>query len=198
MLRPISKHLQPPAEVPWESINDLIIRARCDTLVILDSCDAGLAAVTDTMLSADLQPGTNGCPDLWNDFRKDLIATCSWGNSTTHDRVSRSLAKVLTEAEDLWRPAVNPRGKGQEIGPRQISLGTLVRLMNVELVREQRRREGGTLIQFPQAVHYQLRRTSRKPIALERPVLAIREAEPTSSTSQSRQDEHSSPTKTTK
>lgn len=160
-----SKHLQPPAEVVWEHINDPIMKARCDTLVILDCCDAGLAAVTDTMLRANLEPHIEGCPDLWSEFRKELLGACSWGNSTW-DRMSPSLVKVLTTAEDLWRPP--RRGEEGENGRRMISLSTLVRLMNIELVREWKQRRADSMEKFPQAVHYQLRRTRGEPIALER------------------------------
>lgn len=140
------------------------MRANCDTLVILDCCNAGLAAITDIMLNQNLDAEVmRGCPDPSSPYRKELLAACSWSNNTW-DRMSPSLCKVLTEAEDLWKDAGGQR--------RHISVSTLVRLMNNELAREHRVLCGGRLDEVPQAVHYVLRRSKRRPITLEKLVPA--------------------------
>lgn len=121
--------------------------ADCDTLTILDCCDAGLAAVNDEYLY-NLDFATNPV-DLRGNFRKELLGACSWGNET-FEHMSPSLVKVLTKARDLGLPGD------------VISVSTLVRMMNIDLAGT----EGVQVV--PQAVHYNLRRTERDPIVLPR------------------------------
>lgn len=117
------------------------MESECDTLVILDCCNAGLA-------SAMAQDG----PDPEHSFRKELLGACTWGNETD-DRMSRALCKVLTEI-------IQADG-----------VSTLVRKMNNILVRgfvaNTKRHEDRQQV-VPQAVHYVLGRTTAERIILPR------------------------------
>lgn len=130
----------------WDrDVNDLIMDAGCDTLTILDCCDAGLAAVSDRGLYR--RDFATDPVDVRSDFRKELLGACSWGNETA-DHMSASLVKVLTMAQELARAGD------------VVSVSTLVRMINIDLA-------GKTGV-VPQAVHYSLRRTGRDPILLPR------------------------------
>ena len=117
------------------------MKALCDTLVILDCCEAGMAAVTSQ------QP--NGLSDEHGEpinYRKELIGACGWRTSTgAHmspalcDAIKTSLAQ-----EDS-----------------SISTSSLVRLMNNYLVSHMDE-------SAPQAVHYILRRNSKDKMILPR------------------------------
>ncbi|KAI7781670.1 hypothetical protein LA080_014436 [Diaporthe eres] len=133
--------LQDIAEIAWRDINRPIMASQCDTLVVLDCCNAGLA-------SAMAQDG----PDPEHNFRKELLGACTWGNET-EDRMSQALCKVLSEIHQAD------------------GISTLVRKMNNILVRSfvantRRTRDREQVV--PQAVHYVLRRTAAERIILPR------------------------------
>lgn len=117
------------------------MESECDTLVIMDCCNAGLA-------SAMAQDG----PDPGHNFRKELLGACSWGDETD-DRMSQALCKVLAEI-------IQADG-----------ISTLVRKMNNILVRtfvEDTKRNKDRRQAVPQAVHYVLGRTTADRIILPR------------------------------
>ncbi|KAF3921460.1 hypothetical protein ABW21_db0205694 [Orbilia brochopaga] len=65
-------------EIEWAIIQDLVNAARCDVLVIVDCCHAGLAKI-------------NPYDD---DYAKELIAATSW-DSSTYDKLAPSLVSAL-------------------------------------------------------------------------------------------------------
>ena len=115
--------------------------APCDTLVILDCCNAGMAAVTSQQPS-----GLNDMQENPTDYRKELIGACGWGTDT-FDHMCLALCNAIKT--------------GLEKEHSSISTFTLVRLMNNYLVT--RRRE-----KHPQAVHYILQRNSKDKMILPR------------------------------
>ncbi|POS71141.1 hypothetical protein DHEL01_v210465 [Diaporthe helianthi] len=131
---------QPCTEIAWAAINDTIMDAKVDTLIILDCCNAGLASALRL-----------GDENDTHDFRKELLAACTWGNET-YGHMSEALCNVLDTIE------------GDAFG-----MSTVVRKMNSFLYDKFRR-----LNQHPQnglitqAAHYVLRRTRTEQIVLEK------------------------------
>jgi hypothetical protein len=141
-----SQLFQPIARIAWRDISGIIIDAHCDTLVILDCCNAGLAAVED--LSGF------GTDDLWHEYRKELVGACGWGLKT-QNWMSPAMSEAMRDI---------PNGA--------MSMSTIVRRMNNILAqRYLRSRSGGDDEDYedhvPQAVHFVLRRTERDRIILE-------------------------------
>ena len=115
--------------------------ALCDTLVILDCCEAGMAAVTSQRQNGSSDE--NGKPI---NYRKELIGACGW-RTDTRAHMSPALCatiKASLEEEDS-----------------SISTSSLVRLMNNHLVSHIDE-------EAPQAVHYILQRNSKDKMILPR------------------------------
>ena len=115
--------------------------APCDTLVILDCCDAGMAAVTSQRAS-----GLNDKQQSRTSYRKELIGACGW-KTETKNHMSLALRDAIRT--------------GLEEEHSSISTSTLVRLMNNFLVTRLREKP-------PQAVHYILQRNSKDKMILPR------------------------------
>ncbi|KAF1951962.1 hypothetical protein CC80DRAFT_508321 [Byssothecium circinans] len=119
---------QPVAMVSWPDISPTILKANSDTLIILDCCNAGLAAATSQK------------PEALNDLlrkypterRKELIGACGWEIETGY-HLAPALCTVLKNRLPT--------------GGSDMSTFTLVRDMNNELV-------GKSKGSAPQAVHY--------------------------------------------
>lgn len=142
----ISKNLQPRAEIAWKEINRRIMRAPCNTLVILDCENAELAAVAPA-------PPTS--------FRKELIGAWCWGNKNRH-HMSRSLARALWAAQQL------------DGNDRMVTTSTLVRMMNDNLADDPHNTNAQGKVEerlnIPQAVHHVLTKAEVRTLYLERAV----------------------------
>ncbi|KAF3908542.1 hypothetical protein ABW21_db0206966 [Orbilia brochopaga] len=105
------------------------MNVQCDTLIILDCCEAGRAAINLAQKEDDR------CK-----FRKELTGACGW-NATTGSHMSPSIWNSLRDsiAEDFD----------------SISTSSLVRRMNSQLIRSS---HWGRERSPPQAVHYVLQR----------------------------------------
>jgi len=154
-----SNRFQSVARVPWEDIRVEIMAAKCHTLVILDCCNAGLAAINtqeddgldeaDNSEEDDAQDADDGKEqDYDHQYRKELIGACAWGKST-RSRMSPAMCKVLKE--------------GLPCADASMSTFTLARRMNNYLINWF---DGSGSV--PQAVHYVLRKTSATKLALKR------------------------------
>lgn len=135
-----SKAPQPCTEIAWGGINDTIMDARGDTLIILDCCNAGLASALRL-----------GDEDQFHEFRKELLAACTWGNEAD-GHMSEALCKVLNS-----------------IGEDAHGISTVVRKMNnilYEKFRGSKEHPENRLI--TQAAHYVLRRTRTEQIIIEK------------------------------
>lgn len=115
--------------------------APCDTLVILDCCEAGLAAVTSQQAS-----GLDDKQQNRTSYRKELVGACGWGTETMK-HMSLALCDAIKN--------------GLEEEHSSISTSTFVRLMNNYLVTRLREKP-------PQAVHYILQRNSKDKMILPR------------------------------
>jgi len=144
------KLFQPIAEVSWRDISDVIILAKCDTLVILDCCDAGLATVR--ALTGDVLDDDEQDEGSWLPFRKELIGACTWENKTA-DRMSGEMCNAL---RTLLLNEAHPDARS--------SGHTLIREMN-NLLAEHFLQNDERYV--AQAVHFLLRRTTRERILLE-------------------------------
>lgn len=141
------KRFRPVAEIRWTDISSQIMQAEFDTLMILDCCNAGLAAASSQEEEALNDPGQP--TETVTRYRKELIGASSWGTDTD-DRMSPALLKSLDDA--------------RREGFSSISTPSLVRRMNNCLVRE----IGGT--DSPaQAVHYILQRNNADKMILDLP-----------------------------
>ena len=117
------------------------MNALCDTLVILDCCEAGMAAVTSQQpsgLSDEHRKRIN--------YRKELIGACGWRTSTGAHMSPALCATIKTSLEEE---------------DSSISTSSLVRLMNNYLVSHMDE-------SAPQAVHYILQRNSKDKMILPR------------------------------
>ncbi|RVD90406.1 uncharacterized protein DFL_001372 [Arthrobotrys flagrans] len=119
-----------PAKVLWKDICRPIMTAQKDVLIILDCCDAGLAATKSGEWN----------PDIKSQYRKELIGACGW-NNTTCNMMSKAMISCLEDARKNKK--------------RSISTTTLVLQMNNWLVSDLKR---GDTHSPPQAVHYILQR----------------------------------------
>lgn len=124
------------------------MQAPFDTLMILDCCNAGLAAVTTQAEEALVDPEDQS-PETVTRHRKELIGASSWGTNTG-DRMSPALWNSLDNAI--------------EEGFLSISTPSLVRRMNNWLVNQ---RDG--MNSPAQAVHYILRRNDADKMILQLP-----------------------------
>ncbi|KAF2803055.1 uncharacterized protein BDZ99DRAFT_526801 [Mytilinidion resinicola] len=153
ILRNEKDPFQPIAEVHWSDISPTIMDAECDTLVILDCCNAGLAAVSSQNVHAlDGGKKRNAKLDEYekeNPYRKELIGACGW-DIDTRNHMSSALFKVMK----VEFPA--PRFS-------TMSTPTLVRRMNYSLVQHIGERRSP-----PQAVHYILQRNGKDKMTLPR------------------------------
>lgn len=123
------------------------MHAKCDTLIILDCCDAGLAAVSAPQQGRWGSGGSIFSQEPVGRYRKELIGACSWG-TTTQDRMSIAMCEALSSLK----------------GGGTLSVATLVRYMNNELLRVWV--DSDMEEHVPQAVHYLLARTMRNRIIL--------------------------------
>ncbi|EUC32005.1 hypothetical protein COCCADRAFT_6178 [Bipolaris zeicola 26-R-13] len=172
-LRDRNDPYQPIAQICWTDISGDIMMAECDTLVILDCCNAGLAAVTSTEDEDDQDDGSDS-EDIHNEdndsadgrdnnadrknnstddanhleARKELIGACGWGVGTTN-HMSPAMCTVFED--HLRTPGSN------------MSTFRLVHEMNRILVRKYICPPAGKEpADIPQAVHYVLRHQQRE------------------------------------
>jgi hypothetical protein len=110
-----------------------------DVLVILDCCDAGLAAACSQERYDQGPPATT---------RKELIGACGWGVDAGY-HMSPALAEVIRE--HFPEPESS------------MSTPTLIRRMNESLVKEWK---DGNKEQPTQGVHYLLQRNSEDKMIL--------------------------------
>ncbi|KAK3987540.1 hypothetical protein QBC44DRAFT_400226 [Cladorrhinum sp. PSN332] len=137
---------QPVAGVYWSDLSPTIMKAECDTLVILDCCCAGLATVSSQ------HPGALGDNmETVSNYRKELIGACGWFVDTYGD-MSDALCSSLQ--------------RGLPNSNRTILTHTLVRLTNNRLVQLFNTRCRGE--EPPQAVHYLLQRNNKNKMILPR------------------------------
>ncbi|KAF3273310.1 hypothetical protein TWF970_009226 [Orbilia oligospora] len=68
-VRDQSDALQDIAEVNWRDIVNMVNAMECDTLAILDCCDAGAGATTSSLAEKDKEV---------IDYKKELIGACGW------------------------------------------------------------------------------------------------------------------------
>lgn len=115
--------------------------AHCDTLIILNCCHAGLAAVTADEDQGHIEP--------INRFRKELIGAGSWDSTTRGE-----MPNAMCEALDTFL-------KGPD---HTISISTLVLRMNQQLFRS--RMQSKKEERFSQPNHCLLARTERASITL--------------------------------
>ncbi|OAL17685.1 hypothetical protein AYO22_11400 [Fonsecaea multimorphosa] len=133
--------------VHWKDLSSLIMDAQFDTLVILDCCDAGLAALSSRKdRKAQEKKYKEPADKEKMNYCKELVGACSWAN-TTENHMSPALCLAL---EHYKRPG------------NSISMATLVRYMNDKLGDEYIK---GNPV--PQAVHYVLGPTKRRKIFLQ-------------------------------
>ena len=117
-----------------------------DTLIILDCCEAGLAAAgaihtEEAFENAGDENNTDDSASHQEVLlpRKELIGACGWGNETMN-HMSPAMCKTLSALK----------------GRSSISTFTLVNSMNSRLVSDYKKER-----YVPQAVHYVLRDTRR-------------------------------------
>ncbi|KAF3908512.1 hypothetical protein ABW21_db0205676 [Orbilia brochopaga] len=120
------------AVINWRDIEGEIMSVPCDTLIILDCCEAGLAAINLARL--ELEDAS--------DFRKEMIGACGWDTSTLN-HMSPSLWQSLDDSVH------------EDFG--SISTSSLVRRMNIRILRSTDWDEDPDN-KPPQAVHYVLQR----------------------------------------
>ncbi|KIX92371.1 uncharacterized protein Z520_11979 [Fonsecaea multimorphosa CBS 102226] len=146
-LRSKESYFQKEAKVHWKDLSSLIMDAQFDTLVILDCCDAGLAALSSRKdRKAQEKKYKEPADKEKMNYCKELVGACSWAN-TTENHMSPALCLAL---EHYKRPG------------NSISMATLVRYMNDKLGDEYIK---GNPV--PQAVHYVLGPTKRRKIFLQ-------------------------------
>lgn len=141
------KRFQPVAEIRWKEISNQIMQAKFDTLMILDCCNAGLAAASSQVGEALNDPEQS--PETVTNYRKELIGASSWGTDTK-DRMSPA----------LWNSLYNAIREGFL----SISTPSLVRRMNNWLVTEIY-----GMYSPAQAVHYILKRNDSDKMILHLP-----------------------------
>ncbi|KAK6342424.1 hypothetical protein TWF718_007825 [Orbilia javanica] len=79
-----SRTKEPKSYIPWEGIANKVNQANCDTLVVLDCCDAGRGATRHL--------GN----EVLSSYRKEIIGACAW-NISTVDHMSPTLWTVLND-----------------------------------------------------------------------------------------------------
>ncbi|KAF3088176.1 hypothetical protein TWF706_010948 [Orbilia oligospora] len=109
-VRDQSDALQDIAEVNWRDIVNMVNAMKCDTLAILDCCDAGAGATTTSLAEKDEQV---------IDYKKELIGACGWRAEARY-HMTPTLCSVL-------------RSGLREV-QHSMSISTLIRRMNNRMV----------------------------------------------------------------
>ncbi|KAF3182533.1 hypothetical protein TWF225_006444 [Orbilia oligospora] len=109
-VRDQSDALQDIAEVNWRDIVNMVNAMECDTLAILDCCDAGAGATTTSLAEEDEQV---------IGYRKELIGACGWRAEARY-HMTPTLCSVL-------------RSGLREV-KHSMSISTLIRRMNNRMV----------------------------------------------------------------